>query len=202
MDTLSRYENLAQAVHIYVCDIQGPFDLAHLIMGHRIYMDVCDNPELVHQLLDLVTYTFIAFARMQREIIGEPEGFHYHSQHYIRGGVRLCDDSPTNLSAEMYREFCKPYNERVFRELGGGWVHYCGKARQMLPEVLALKHVTGVNFGNPEKQDLEGMFLASAAARVPVIAWPQNLPSWVQTGVTLTRSASSLEDAKAAASTN
>ncbi|HEX2924131.1 MAG TPA: hypothetical protein VHS28_08905, partial [Chloroflexota bacterium] len=168
VDALSRFENLAQNVRVFVCDIQGPFDLAHLVMGHRIYTDVLDNPELVHRMMDLVTDTFIAFARLQREMLREPEGFHYHSQHFQKGAVRVCEDSPTNLSAAMYREFCKPYNERVLRELGGGWVHYCGKAHQMLPEVLSLKGLTGINFGNPEKQEAQKTFAAAADVKVPV----------------------------------
>jgi uroporphyrinogen-III decarboxylase len=195
LDTISRFENLARTLRVFVCDIQGPFDLAHLVMGPRIYTEVLDRPERVHRLLDLVTQTFISFAKLQREIVGEAEGSHYHSQHYVQGSVRVCDDTPTNLSADMYREFCRPYDERVLKELGGGWVHYCGAAHQMLPEILSLPNLTGINFGNPEKQDARRMFEAAAERRVPVICWTRELPAGVKTGVTVARSVRSVEAA-------
>lgn len=196
LDTLSRYDNLAQTVKLFCCDIQGPFDSAHLVMGHRIYTDLFDRPELVHAVLDLVTNTFIAFGRLQREVIGESGALHYHSQHVIRGGVRICDDSPTNLSAEMYREFCTPYNECAMVAFEGGWIHYCGDAKQMMPEVLVLNGLTGINFGNPEKQDAGKVFSITKEMRVPVIGWPLEVPKNVKTGVTLIRFLESLEKAR------
>jgi len=197
---LSRYENLAANVHVFMCDTQGPFDSAHIIMGHKIYTEIYDNPERVHRLLDLVTDTTIRFSRAQREIIGESGATSYHTHVMVRGGVRACDDSGINLSPALYREFSKPYNERLFAEFGGGWIHYCGSGKQILADVLTTDGVTAVNFGNPEMQDLRSVYAQAAPHRVAILSWigsASELPEEVTTGVTTMESAADIEAARA-----
>ncbi len=190
-ETFAGYPNLKETVHTYVCDTQGPFDIAHLVMGHRIYTEIYDNPDLVHRLLDVCTDTYIAFTKAQKEIIGEGNDWHFHSANKIRGGVRVCEDSPTNLSPVSYLEFCRPYNERVLAEFGG-WIHYCGGGHQILPHVLSTPGLTGINFGNPEKQDLHAVYDAAAPHKVGIITWVIPLAEQdarhITTGITLSGS--------------
>ncbi len=198
LKTLSQFENLRQCVHIYLSDTQGPFDNAHLIMGHKIYTELYDNPNRVHRLLDQVTDTCIRYARAQKELIGEDGRFSFHSQMVVPGAVRICDDSGINLSAELYREFSKPYNERLFAELGGGWIHYCGDGKQILPEVLSTRGIKGVNFGQPEMQDLASVYRDAAPKRVAVLGWmgKDRVPKGIGTGMTLVESAPNIESAR------
>lgn len=199
MDILSRYDNLAKCVHVYLCDTQGPFDLAHLVMGTRIYTDIYDNPERVHRLLDLVSDVCIRFVLAQKELIGEGCDTSYHTQMLLRGAVRLCNDTGINLSTDVFREFARPYDERVLAAVNGGWVHYCGNGKQILGDVLSTPNLTGINFGNPEMQDVEQVLRAAQPSRVALLLWPRHLaiPEWVTTGVTLTASAADLESAAA-----
>lgn len=189
LDALSQHPSLKEAVHVYVCDTQGPFDIAHLVMGHRIYTDIYDDPELVHRLMDVCTETYIAFTKAQKEIIGEGNDWHYHSLNRIRGGVRVCEDSPTNLSPTSYLEFCRPYNERVLAAFNGGWIHYCGDGRHILPHVLSTPGVTGINFGNPEKQDLCAVYDAARPHGIGIIHWARPISDedamHIKTGITL-----------------
>ena len=201
IDALSRHEALARTVHVYVSDTQGPFDTAHLVMGHKIYTEIYDNPARVHRLLELVTDAYIRFTRAQREIIGEFGDTSYHSTLRIRGAVRICDDSGINLSTDFYREFCKPYNQRILAEFGGGWVHYCGGGQQILQEVLSTEGITGINFGNPERQDISLICKEAASRETAVLGWPTafSVPEWVTTGMTLVESAADLEAGRAIA---
>jgi len=171
MDTLAQYPNLSKAVKVFVCDTQGPFDTSHLVMGHRIYTEIYDNPALVHRLLALVTETTIEFTRVQKAIIGEGNEWSYHSQVKVRGGVRICEDAPTNISASAYLEFCKPYNEHLFSQFQGGWIHYCGKGYQIFPHLIQTRGLRGVNFGNPELQDLQKVYTEASKRRVSIINW-------------------------------
>lgn len=198
LEALSGYHSLARCVHVYVSDTQGPFDTAHLVMGHKIYTEIYDNPARVHRLLDLVTDTYIRFTTAQKELIGENGCASYHSQLRVRGSARVCDDSGINLSTELYREFCRPYNERVFAELGGGWIHYCGAGRQILESVLDTKGITGINFGNPDMQDADLVCGMASDRRVAVLGWPARLPvpRSVTTGMTLVNDASDLPSAR------
>lgn len=199
LEKLSAYENLSRCVHVFACDTQGPFDSAHLVMGHRIYTEVYDNPERVHRLMDLVTDAYLRFTLAHKEIIGEPAdgSYHYHSQLKIPGAARVCDDSGINLSTEFYNEFSRRYNERALAELGGGWVHYCGGGHQILAEVIESSGVTAINFGNPEKQDITRVLRLAQPKGLSVLGWPKNLPlpEGVKTGVTLSWGAASLEEA-------
>jgi hypothetical protein len=198
-DMLSRYDKLARCVRIFVCDTQGPFDVAHLVMGSKIYTEIYDNPTRVHRLLELTADTCIRVNRAQKELIGEGCDWSWHSQMLIRGGVRICEDTPTNLSAEFYAEFPKRHNERVLRELGGGWIHYCGNGKQILPEVLSTPGVNGINFGNPEMQDIAAIYHAAAPLKIPVLLWGllAPLPDEITTGIILMTGAKDLESARA-----
>jgi len=189
MDTLARYPNLKQAVHVFVCDTQGPFDSAHLVMGHRIYTELYDNADLVHRLLDLVTQTCIRFTKAQKEIIGEGNDWSYHSQMKVRGGIRICEDAPTNISPAAYQEFCRPYNERLLAEFQGGWIHYCGRGYQIFPDLISTPGLCGVNFGNPEMQDLQAIYREAAPRKVGIISWSgpftEDDRKHVKTGISL-----------------
>ena len=117
----------------------------------------------------------------------------------IRGGTRVCDDSAINLSADFYREFCAPFNERAFAAFGGGMVHYCGSGAQILDEVLALRGITGINFGQAGMQDLPAVHPKAAASRIAILAWsaPLDPALGIETGLTLLRSAPDLPSAHA-----
>ena len=95
-----------------------------------------DEPELVHALMDLITRTTITFVRRQKEVLGEPPDEMYHWWYRVPAGVRVVDDVTFNVSPAMYAEFCRPYNERLFADFGGGYIHYCGhmlKSQELAP---------------------------------------------------------------------
>jgi len=149
-------ETLAGRADVYLPDTQGPFDIAHLVRGHDIYVDMYDDPSFVHHLMDLCTRAYVAVTKVMKEAGGEPldSGFH-NTQFMSGGGVRLCDDSAINLSDAMYREFVQPYVERALAPFGGGWYHFCGDGSHILGSILDTKGVKGINFGNPEMYDFQ-----------------------------------------------
>ena len=66
-EKLSKFEKCKSFIPVYHPDLQGPFDIAHLICGGDIYYQVYDEPELLHQLLDLITKTYIAFMKRAKK---------------------------------------------------------------------------------------------------------------------------------------
>lgn len=158
-EIFSNNAKLREAIHIYLCDTQGPFDVTHLIWGPDIYYAVYDQPDLVHKVLDLVTEVIIEFSLRQKDIIGENYRQGYHGGYKIRGGIRVVDDSSVNLSREMYKEFSQPYNERILKEFGG-YVHYCGGGVQWLDNLINTKGLYGIElgFGNAGKTDDYDLF--------------------------------------------
>jgi len=196
---LRSYSKLREVVHLYMSDTQSPFNIASLILGERVYIDVYDNPELIHRLLHLITDTIIQFTRLHKQIIGEDLAGGYHFQYRLQGGVRLCEDSSTLLSKNMYEEFCRPYNERIFDVFGGGYIHYCGAGKQILDSVLATKGIQAINFGNSEMQDIKQIYEKAAPKKICVL-WDgcidEEYHSLIKTGVVLKRTAEDMKEAR------
>jgi len=55
------------------------------------------------------------------------------------------------LSPNLFEKFVLPYLEKITKELGNVWVHFCGDGNHILNMILNIEGVKGVNFGNPEK---------------------------------------------------
>lgn len=151
--------NLPDWIHVYLPDTQGPFDLAHLIYGDDIFLDIYEDPEFVHYLLELATTVYIEVTEKLKEVLGEKRNECYHGQALPRGiymsngGTRISEDTATLISPAHIDEFVIPYDHRALQAFGGGFVHYCGKHEYLLESYLQLDEVRAINFGNPEKYD-------------------------------------------------
>ncbi|MEI6603624.1 MAG: hypothetical protein WCL54_09070 [Clostridia bacterium] len=160
-DTIQYYhEQLAafplcqQLVRVYHPDLQGPFDVAHLIWGSDIFIALYDEPELVHELLQLVTETYIAYMKELKKVLNDEDGdFNYHWGSLYPGRVLLRDDTPVILSKETYEEFVQPYDEQILAAFGGGTIHYCGRADQWVFSMMETKGLKGMNFGQPPNME-------------------------------------------------
>ena len=147
-EKLSHFEKCKKFIPVYHPDLQGPFDIAHLIWGGDIYYGIYDEPELLHDLLKLVTETYISYMKKAKKTINDTEdGFNFHWGTLYKGNIVLRDDSPVNLSKDMYNEFVKPYDEKILEEFTDGSIHYCGRADQWVLEMLDTKNLKGLNFG-------------------------------------------------------
>ncbi|MFH2068311.1 MAG: hypothetical protein ABII89_02455 [Candidatus Omnitrophota bacterium] len=138
-------------VKIYLPDTQGPFDLAHLIIGDSIFTEFYDDPVFVRHILTLTAYAYRTASLKIKEWIGEAETSGYHSGTlYMSGcGVRACEDTTTLLSPDLI-EVTLPFLREGLRPFGG-WIHFCGRGQILLSQVLSLPEIRGVNFGNPER---------------------------------------------------
>jgi hypothetical protein len=179
-------------VHMFQADNQGPFDCAYLLWGEEIYLAMHDDPDLVHALLDLITETTIAFVQRQKEVLGEPRDQMYHWWYRVPAGVRAVDDVTINLSRQMYAEFCRPYNERLFAAFGGGYIHYCGHGLHAQDLRVTTQGLRGIEMGAEEAwhnpaYTLEAIWRAASARRV-AICWagpglPAARPAGLDTGL-------------------
>ncbi len=152
---------LPKYIHVYMPDTQGPFDLAHLIYGDDIFYEMYDNPQFVHELMEVCTQVYIAVSKNLKKSLGERDNECFHGHALARGiymnsgGVRISEDSATLISPEQIDEFVIPYVEKALEPFGGGFIHYCGKSVPLLDAFLNLEKVRAINFGNPEMYDFE-----------------------------------------------
>jgi len=109
---------------------RGPLCLASFLRGvTQFMMDLTEDPEGVHRLLDFATTTVIGWLEAQAETIGaEVQGF------------LLLDDIPGLLSKRMYLEFAQPYLQRICGAFPETWIkiyHNDANIRPFLSELAA-----------------------------------------------------------------
>jgi hypothetical protein len=145
-----RYFRIHSDLPISCTDPQGPFTTALTLVGPtRLFVWLYEHPRVVHELMEFCTEVFIRWVTVQKQEIGDERG-KYCFPHGILlpdafGKVWLCDDDCVAISAEHYREFVVPYNSRVFREFGGGTLHFCGSAEHQIGNLAATEGLVGVN---------------------------------------------------------
>ena len=145
-------------VAIYHPDMQGPMDICELLWGSSLFLDVMDEPGLVHQLLELITETYIAFMREWRKIVPVRGDCAVHWSLMHRGSIMLRDDSAMNFSPEMFDEFIRPYDARLLAEFGGGGIHFCGRGDHYIASATAIPEAYAINLSQPEYNDMETIF--------------------------------------------
>jgi len=188
METLGRYPNLLANVHIYHPDLQGPFDVAHLLWGPDIFVGLYDCPDLVHTLLDFITTVYIAWLCDWKELVNEGNAFTAHWGFMIRGGAMVRDDTPVMLSQSQYKEFVKPYDQRILDAFGGS-IHYCGRGDQFIEPMVESDNLTAIHMSQPDWNDCRRVIDVCRKSHVVLMALDEAYaPDGDKRGLTLVRS--------------
>jgi len=143
-------EVMRDSINIYCMDTQGPFDLAHLIMGAEIFYVIHDDKELLHHLMNFCVELGVKTHHWMKDIAGEP----YRNLHHSNGlysdsmGIRICEDASVMVGPDVMDEFITPYARRLAAEFGGAWVHYCGRNDELTRRILDSSEFKGINFGH------------------------------------------------------
>ncbi len=155
----AHYPKIERYVHIYHPDMQGPMDLCELLWGSEIFMDLIDKPSLVHQVLRLVTDTYVQFMRLWDGVVGTNTrnwACHWGMMH--AGKIMIRTDSGMNLSPDMYEEFIRPYDQRLLNELGGGAVHFCGRGSHYIASTCSMDRMYAINLSQPHLNEMETIY--------------------------------------------
>ncbi len=173
-------ETMGDALPIYVMDTQGPFDLAHLMLGDDIFLELYDDPAFVHHMMEICLELDIRAHRWMKEAIGEPMTSLHHSNAIYSDsfGIRICEDTTALLGDEQIREFAIPYSKRLAREFGAAWVHYCGYNENLTDAILEQSEFKALNFGHIPGHEHEIDFYANMekfakAGKVNFNSWPK-----------------------------
>ncbi|MFB3905361.1 MAG: uroporphyrinogen decarboxylase family protein [Acidobacteriota bacterium] len=114
---LHRYRSMKARVFdagytIPVVAARGPLCTAAFLRGvTELMMDLVENPEEVHHLLEFTTEVTISWLKAQAETIGETVE-----------GILVLDDIVGFLSPAHYRQFADPYLKRVCDSFPPDWV--------------------------------------------------------------------------------
>jgi hypothetical protein len=113
----------------------------------NLYTWMYEEPDAVHDLMEIVTDALISWVTVQKEHIGEP----FDSSNGLqgiwtpRGGVWLSDDDLVLIGPELYEKFVVPCYSRIFTTFGGGHLHFCGNGAHQAGNIKAIKGLTAVN---------------------------------------------------------
>jgi hypothetical protein len=184
-EMLAPYPKLSKAIAIYHPDLQGPFDVAHLIWGPDIFYALYDCPEVVHDLLALVTETYRVWMRAWKAFIGEGNDFTTHWTFYIKGGIMLRNDTAVTMRRQHYEEFVKPYDQALLNEFGG-CIHFCGKGMAFVESMAASNNLFGLNMSQPDWNDTAKVIDIAARNKLVMVGLAREYaPATARTGFIL-----------------
>lgn len=154
-------------IEVYPMDLQGPIDMAHLLMGDDFFYNVYDDPELVHKALELSLAACIYGMEKCLEIIAPTDYVCHYNVLALPADhpLKVSEDTSTLLGAEHLEEYMKPYTERLLAHFGGGYIHYCGDNRHLLRLAPTFEKSLALNFGNPERHDPASVLAELAKVR-------------------------------------
>ena len=171
---------MGDSIPVYVMDTQGPFDLAHLLFGDELFIQLYDDPPFVHHLMNLCLELGIKTHRWMKEAIDEPlTSLHHGNALYSDSfGIRICEDTTVLLSPEHIEEFALAYSRRLASEFGGAWVHYCGYHEGLTDSILSYPEFKVLNFGHIPGHEQEIDFYKNMekfekAGKINFNSWPK-----------------------------
>ena len=134
---------------IQLPDIQGPFNIAHAVLGDEAFFAPVDEPERFAEFMSRITDFWIQVRHNLLSWIGSERIYPFHQRL-----CRITECSVNLISAEMYRIHVLPHDLRITNEFGNIHIHPCRG-----PHVF---HVTLDNL--PGIKAIETGYIANSAA--------------------------------------
>jgi len=171
-----------RGVVAYHADTQGVFDIAHLLYGDELFIDMAtdEGQPWARELIDRALEVYLSVSDHLKSLLGERPGemIHGHATpqglYFPHAGVRISEDTATLISPEMIREFLEDPITKSMEPYGGGFVHYCGKHEPFYEFICEHPLVRAIDLGNPELYDVD--WLAEIASRTGTVLYTR-LPS-------------------------
>lgn len=153
-------------------DMNSPLSTAAQICGYdRLFEWMYDEPNAVHDLMDLITDTLISWTRLQKSHAGDDTD----SSNGLQGiwspkgvGVWASDDDLVSIGAEHYEAFGVPANSRLFEAFGGGHLHFCGNGLHQVENILKIKGLKAVNNSPLGRFEIFGEMAGRLSGRVAI----------------------------------
>ena len=138
-------EVLPNGVHIQHPDIQSTFNSAHLIRGNDIFTDFFENPNELKILLDRVTDFMINITLYTKGMISSDSEWFFDWGALWKGAARISNCSMHMISPQFYRDFVFQRDIRFFEAVGGGRMHYCGTADEVIDDFFKVPNIFGLD---------------------------------------------------------
>ena len=128
-------------IKITLPDMQGPFNVAHAVLGNEIFTAFTDDAERYHHFMQVVTDFFIRAQEAFEGWIG-PE----RMVNTALNRHRITECSCNLISAAAYHEFVEPYDRQLAEHWGEVAIHTCS-GPHVFEATLALPNVRSTECG-------------------------------------------------------
>ena len=174
-ERLAAYPKCSRRIKLSYPDMQGTLQSSQNLFGEDLFYDLYENPEDVHWFLQHICEAYVEYFRLLAPLtnayVEEGDAQYIHGAMYP-GKVLLKNDTATAmLSRHHYEEFCRPYDEWIAQRLGSNSIHYCGNSQPFHYEVLGITGLRGINFGDPQRQDVDGFIRNWSSKQVSAVCW-------------------------------
>ena len=130
--------NLPEWVHVIAPMPAGLLSMAMELRGSELLLDLIEQPDLCHRLIDMCGRLQIEVEHRLRRLVGESLDRHITNFGILGRGLRLGEDSMVSISPAMIREFCLPVFALVNRLCGGqGHIHFCSLAHSRFEHIYS-----------------------------------------------------------------
>ena len=156
-------------------DMQGPFNIAHMVLGDQAFIAPYEEPEKFFVFMSLVTDFFIAVRHQVEQWIGPTR-----LNEFPPNSQRIAECSVNLVSTAFYEEFILPHDRRIEETFGQVSIHPCSGPHVFYETLRNLRHVTYTEAGYIEKACAGSISVEAALAEVGnrpiIIAVGQELP--------------------------
>lgn len=139
-------EHLPEGVRFQQPDIQSPFNTAHLVRGNEILTDFFDDPDALDVLLTKVADYMIDLVPVLNRQIGNTTGWFADWGMLWKGAGRLSNCTSDLIGPDLYERHVLPQDLRVLESMGGGRMHCCGGATEVIRTFASRCRITGLDF--------------------------------------------------------
>ncbi|MBI4028287.1 MAG: hypothetical protein HY360_25105 [Verrucomicrobia bacterium] len=129
-------------VKISMPDLQGPFNIIHMVVGNDVFILPQEEPETFRQGMTVFTDFFLAAHRMVSEWIGPERLDPYLARRYT-----VAECSTNMVSPEFYREHILAHDRRVAENWGRIAIHTCSGPHVFFNTLRHLPHVIDTEAG-------------------------------------------------------
>jgi hypothetical protein len=157
-------------------DMQGPFNIAHMLLGNEAFTAPDDQPEQFHALMTIITDFCMAVDANLRAWIG-PARFPVFSP----SRSIICECSVNLVSADFYREHLCEHDRRLVDYYGEAAIHPCSGPHVFRATLNGLPRITYHEAGYIAKSAAGAISVEDALAEIGdrpiVLSIGQELPA-------------------------
>jgi hypothetical protein len=177
---LSEYPKCGKHIKLSHPNLNAPFQAAQNLMGNIFFLELYENPDDVHWLVDHVTDRYLELFKivdpLMNNKICDDKYIYFHGAIYPCRTLLRNDTQVAMISEEHYLEFVRPSDERVAKELGDVCLHYCGASKPFTNRVIGVPGLKGINYGDSQLQDLDAIIRDWNGKNIAIIGWGWQQP--------------------------